>query len=82
MQLWRTPVLIPFKLITVYLHEVSHALAAKCTCGKVSAGFGGLGSPLNSLLLPLCTFCHQLVLEVLWPLIQTASFSPSMSDEQ
>ncbi|CAM6099017.1 unnamed protein product [Calypogeia fissa] len=33
--LWRTPVLVPFKLITVYLHEVSHALAAKCTCGKV-----------------------------------------------
>ncbi|KAL3682986.1 hypothetical protein R1sor_001008 [Riccia sorocarpa] len=33
--LWRTPLLTPFKLITVYLHEVSHALAAKLTCGKV-----------------------------------------------
>ncbi|KAG6543916.1 hypothetical protein Mapa_014756 [Marchantia paleacea] len=33
--LWRTPLLTPFKLITVYLHELSHALATKLTCGKV-----------------------------------------------
>lgn len=25
----------PFKLITVFLHEVSHALACMLTCGKV-----------------------------------------------
>jgi hypothetical protein len=37
MQLWRTPVLDPFKLITVFLHEASHATACKLTGGKVSA---------------------------------------------
>lgn len=35
LQLWRTPVLLPFKLITVFLHEASHATACKLTCGKV-----------------------------------------------
>ncbi|KAM5571187.1 hypothetical protein ABKV19_011680 [Rosa sericea] len=33
--LWRTVVMTPFKLITVFLHEVSHALACWLTCGKV-----------------------------------------------
>jgi hypothetical protein len=33
--LWRTPILAPFKLITVFLHEASHATACKLTCGKV-----------------------------------------------
>lgn len=33
--LWRTFVLMPFKLITVYLHELSHAIACKLTGGKV-----------------------------------------------
>ncbi|RLN39322.1 uncharacterized protein C2845_PM01G11250 [Panicum miliaceum] len=35
--LWRTFLLTPFKLITVFLHETSHALACKLTCGD---GFG------------------------------------------
>lgn len=29
----------PFKLITVFLHEVSHALACLLTCGKVRTCF-------------------------------------------
>lgn len=33
--LWRTFLLTPFKLITVFLHEASHALAALLTCGRV-----------------------------------------------
>nr|CAD1841993.1 unnamed protein product [Ananas comosus var. bracteatus] len=33
--LWRTVLLTPFKLITVFLHETSHALACKLTCGDV-----------------------------------------------
>ncbi|GAA0139149.1 hypothetical protein LIER_00758 [Lithospermum erythrorhizon] len=33
--LWRTFLLTPFKLITVFLHETSHAIAAWLTCGKV-----------------------------------------------
>ncbi|KMZ75659.1 hypothetical protein ZOSMA_111G00100 [Zostera marina] len=33
--LWRTFVITPFKLITVFLHETSHALACKLTCGDV-----------------------------------------------
>ncbi|GMN28103.1 hypothetical protein TIFTF001_001926 [Ficus carica] len=33
--LWRTVLLTPFKLITVFLHEASHALACKLTCGDV-----------------------------------------------
>lgn len=33
--LWRTFLLTPFKLITVFLHEASHALACLLTCGKV-----------------------------------------------
>ncbi|KAJ3682764.1 hypothetical protein LUZ60_012991 [Juncus effusus] len=33
--LWRTGLLMPFKLITVFLHETSHALACKLTCGDV-----------------------------------------------
>ena len=32
----RTFLLKPFKLITVFLHETSHALACKLTCGDVS----------------------------------------------
>ncbi|TYI10022.1 hypothetical protein ES332_A09G111900v1, partial [Gossypium tomentosum] len=31
--LWRTVLLLPFKLITVFLHEASHAIACKLTCG-------------------------------------------------
>ncbi|KAK9204052.1 hypothetical protein WN943_014309 [Citrus x changshan-huyou] len=33
--LWRTSLLKPFKLVTVFLHEASHAIACKLTCGKV-----------------------------------------------
>lgn len=33
--LWRTFLLTPFKLITVFLHEVSHAIACILTCGSV-----------------------------------------------
>ncbi|QHO57228.1 hypothetical protein HN51_011846 [Arachis hypogaea] len=33
--LWRTFLLKPFKLITVFLHELSHALACVLTCGSV-----------------------------------------------
>ncbi|KAK2986796.1 hypothetical protein RJ640_011021 [Escallonia rubra] len=33
--LWRTFLLTPFKLITVFLHEASHAIACMLTCGKV-----------------------------------------------
>ncbi|KAK4410188.1 hypothetical protein Sango_0091800 [Sesamum angolense] len=33
--LWRTFLLMPFKLITVFLHEASHAIACKLTCGEV-----------------------------------------------
>ncbi|CAL5369662.1 unnamed protein product [Camellia sinensis] len=45
--LWRTFVLTPFKLITVFLHEASHAIACKLTCGqvegiKVHANEGGV----------------------------------------
>ncbi|XWS30724.1 hypothetical protein CRYUN_Cryun23aG0012900 [Craigia yunnanensis] len=45
--LWRTVLLTPFKLITVFLHEASHAIACKLTCGhvegiKVHADEGGV----------------------------------------
>ncbi|CAN6445260.1 unnamed protein product [Victoria cruziana] len=45
--LWRTFFLTPFKLITVFLHEASHAIACKLTCGevlgmKVHANEGGV----------------------------------------
>ncbi|XP_062095370.1 uncharacterized protein LOC133801211 isoform X1 [Humulus lupulus] len=33
--LWRTVLLTPFKLIIVFLHEASHAIACKLTCGHV-----------------------------------------------
>lgn len=33
--LWRTVLLTPFKLVTVFLHEASHAIACKLTCGHV-----------------------------------------------
>ncbi|RVX13975.1 Cysteine-rich receptor-like protein kinase 25 [Vitis vinifera] len=33
--LWRTILLTPFKLVTVFLHEASHAIACKLTCGHV-----------------------------------------------
>ncbi|KAL9391980.1 hypothetical protein Peur_015900 [Populus x canadensis] len=33
--LWRTFIMTPFKLITVFLHEASHAIACKLTCGQV-----------------------------------------------
>ncbi|TYH60453.1 hypothetical protein ES332_D08G293500v1, partial [Gossypium tomentosum] len=31
--IWRTVLLLPFKLITVFLHEASHAIGCKLTCG-------------------------------------------------
>lgn len=33
--LWHTPVLYPFKLITVYIHEMGHALAGLVTGAKI-----------------------------------------------
>ncbi|KAB1212526.1 hypothetical protein CJ030_MR5G019109 [Morella rubra] len=33
--LWRTILLKPFKLVTVFIHEASHAIACKLTCGHV-----------------------------------------------
>ncbi|XP_022134662.1 uncharacterized protein LOC111006879 isoform X1 [Momordica charantia] len=33
--LWRTILLKPFKLVTVFLHEASHAIVCKLTCGHV-----------------------------------------------
>ncbi|KAE9613911.1 hypothetical protein Lal_00016513 [Lupinus albus] len=33
--LWRTVLLRPFKLVTVFIHEASHAIACKLTCGHV-----------------------------------------------
>jgi hypothetical protein len=33
--LWHTPVLFPFKLITIYVHEAAHALAGWLTGAKV-----------------------------------------------
>ncbi|XP_028123622.1 uncharacterized protein LOC114320756 isoform X3 [Camellia sinensis] len=36
-KLWRTILLLPFKLVTVFLHEASHAIACKLTCGHVEA---------------------------------------------
>jgi len=35
--LWRSPILAPIKLVAVFLHEFSHALATWVTCGKVKA---------------------------------------------
>ncbi|OXA59668.1 uncharacterized protein LOC110843832 isoform X2 [Folsomia candida] len=45
--LWRSAVLAPIKLVAVFLHELSHALATWATCGKVTAievneNFGGV----------------------------------------
>jgi len=34
--LWHSILLKPFKLFTVFLHELCHALAAWCCCGKVT----------------------------------------------
>ncbi|KAK9151735.1 hypothetical protein Syun_010044 [Stephania yunnanensis] len=34
-KLWRTILLTPFKLIPVFLHEASHAIACVLTCGQV-----------------------------------------------
>jgi len=33
--LWRTAIFAPLKLVAVFLHEFSHALATWLTCGKV-----------------------------------------------
>ncbi|XP_076952823.1 uncharacterized protein LOC143626716 [Bidens hawaiensis] len=33
--LWRTVIILPFKLVTIFLHEASHAVACKLTCGHV-----------------------------------------------
>jgi len=35
--LWNTVVLTPLKFVAVFLHELSHALAACFTCGKVES---------------------------------------------
>ncbi|KAF0715399.1 hypothetical protein AaE_011339 [Aphanomyces astaci] len=36
-KLWRFPLLHPFKILTVFLHELGHALAVWMTCGKVTS---------------------------------------------
>ncbi|KAG6530356.1 hypothetical protein ZIOFF_012584 [Zingiber officinale] len=53
--LWRTVLLTPFKLITVFLHETSHALACKLTCGDVR----------KPLLLLSCFFSSEFVIHAL-----------------
>lgn len=50
MQLWRTILLKPFKLVTVFIHEASHAIACKLTCGHVRTPLFPLLSPFQ-----LCT---------------------------
>lgn len=35
--LWQTPVMVPLKILVVFLHEVSHGLAAVLTGGKIVA---------------------------------------------
>eukprot|EP01071_Lankesteria_metandrocarpae_P003121 Lankesteria_metandrocarpae@DN2770_c0_g1_i1.p1 len=45
--LWTTVVLSPIKLVAVFLHEISHAIATWLTCGKVTGieineNFGGV----------------------------------------
>ncbi|OQS06291.1 hypothetical protein THRCLA_01662, partial [Thraustotheca clavata] len=35
-KLWRFPLLHPFKILTVFLHEMGHASAVWLTCGKVT----------------------------------------------
>ncbi|OQR96399.1 hypothetical protein ACHHYP_15838 [Achlya hypogyna] len=35
-KLWRFPLLHPFKILTVFLHEMGHATAVWLTCGKVT----------------------------------------------
>ncbi|PWZ44947.1 hypothetical protein Zm00014a_033832 [Zea mays] len=40
--LWRTFLLTPFKLIIVFLHETSHALACRLTCGDGFSRDAGL----------------------------------------
>ncbi|TMW64721.1 hypothetical protein Poli38472_011601 [Pythium oligandrum] len=35
-KLWRLSILHPFKILTVFLHELGHATAAWLTCGKVT----------------------------------------------
>lgn len=37
MALWPTPVVLPLKILTVFLHEVSHALATVLTGGSVES---------------------------------------------
>ncbi|KAJ6936224.1 hypothetical protein NC652_011071 [Populus alba x Populus x berolinensis] len=63
--LWRTFIMTPFKLITVFLHEASHAIACKLTCGQVEgiqvhANEGGVTQTRGGvywLILPAgCTF--------------------------
>ena len=33
--LWHSPILVPFKIFVVFVHETGHALAAVCTGGRV-----------------------------------------------
>jgi len=35
--LWRQKVCLPFKLLTVFMHELGHALMALCCCAKVKS---------------------------------------------
>jgi len=35
--LWKTMVCLPFKLLTVFIHELGHATAALLCCGKVTS---------------------------------------------
>lgn len=36
LKLWRQTILHPFKILTVFLHELGHAMACWLTCGKVT----------------------------------------------
>uniref|UniRef100_A0A2P2LTL5 Uncharacterized protein MANES_02G069400 n=1 Tax=Rhizophora mucronata TaxID=61149 RepID=A0A2P2LTL5_RHIMU len=50
--LWRTFLMTPFKLIAVFLHETSHAVACKLTCGQVR-------SPLLSTFMTLTAMTEE-----------------------
>ncbi|KAF2597153.1 hypothetical protein F2Q68_00008450 [Brassica cretica] len=77
--LWRTFLLTPFKLITVFLHEASHAVACKLTCGdvegmEVNANEGGSTTTRGGiywLILPAGCNPHSIYLSPLYKLTTT-----------
>ncbi|TDH64829.1 uncharacterized protein CCR75_000596 [Bremia lactucae] len=88
-KLWRVPILHPFKILTVFLHELGHATAAWLTCGSVKGmevhpDEGGVTKTVGGLqwvILPAVRGGHGYLGSALWGMALTIASADKTASE-